>query len=74
MKIFLTDSTPTDPYILDMLRLYSLIKLGIVSITYNDYESMNERDIIHIMAIAEADITAQEVKNKSKAFMEGIKI
>jgi len=74
MKIFLTESTPKDPYILDMFRLYSLIKLGIVSITYNDYESMNERDIIHIMAIAEADITAQELKNKSKAFMEGIKI
>lgn len=72
VKMFITDNfSINDPYLAEMLRLYSLIKAGIVNITYSDYENMNERDIAYLMTIAEADISAQEIKSKGIAFIQG---
>jgi hypothetical protein len=72
VKMFITDNfIINDPYLAEMLRLYSLIKAGIVNITYSDYENMNERDIAYLMTIAEADISAQEIKSKGIAFIQG---
>jgi hypothetical protein len=72
VKMFITDNfIINDPYLAEMLRLYSLIKAGIVNITYSDYENMNERDIAYLMTIAEADISAQEIRSKGIAFIKG---
>lgn len=73
VNMFMSDNFDvTDPYLAEMLRLYSLIKAGIINITYNDYEMMSERDIVYLLAIADADMTAQEIKNKSKIFIQGV--
>ncbi len=73
VKMFITDNfSIDDPYLAEMLRLYSLIKTGIVNITYSDYENMNERDIAYLMTIAEADINAQEIRSKGIAFIQGV--
>lgn len=70
MQAFLTDNFQIDdPYIIDMLRLYSLIKAGIVNITYREYEDMRERDIIYLATITEADIITNDVKSKAKQFV-----
>ncbi len=72
VKMFITDNfSINDPYLAEMFKLYSLIKSGIVNITYSDYENMSERDIAYLMTIAEADISAQEIKSKGTAFIQG---
>jgi hypothetical protein len=72
VKMFITDNfSINDPYLTEMFKLYSLIKAGIVNITYSDYENMSERDIAYLMTIAEADISAQEIKSKGTAFIQG---
>ncbi len=72
IKMFITDNfSINDSYLAEMLRLYSLIKAGIVNITYSDYENMRERDLVYLMTIADADISAQEIKNKNMAFIQG---
>lgn len=70
MQAFLTDNFQiNDPYTIDMLRLYSLIKAGIVNITYREYEEMKERDVIYLTTITEADIITNEINSKANQFV-----
>ncbi|MEM0367251.1 MAG: hypothetical protein QW383_01975 [Candidatus Nitrosocaldus sp.] len=70
MQAFLTDNFQIDdPYTADMLRLYSLIKAGIVNITYKEYEDMKERDVVYLTTIAETEAIANDVKNKERQFV-----
>lgn len=70
IQAFLNDNFQiNDPYTAEILRLYFLIKAGIVNITYGEYEGMRERDIAYLTAVAEADAIASDLKSKERRFM-----